>query len=71
MYEENGEGEGGFYENGGYEEEKGKEKNIWLGRLKKKEDVIFKNRGGSLMDMGDDVALVEFDWKSNAIGFDV
>ncbi|WP_144505094.1 hypothetical protein, partial [Bacillus pumilus] len=33
--------------------------------------MIFKNGGGRLIDMGDDVGLVEFEWKRNGIGVDV
>ncbi|KEP28186.1 3-hydroxyacyl-CoA dehydrogenase/enoyl-CoA hydratase family protein [Bacillus zhangzhouensis] len=71
FYQENAEGERAFYQNGAYEQEKGNEKNISLARLKKKQGVIFKNTGASLMDIGDDVALLEFHSKSNAIGLDV
>lgn len=71
FYQENAEGDRAFYQNGAYEQEKGNDKNISLARLKKKHDVIFKNTGASLIDIGDDVALLEFHSKSNAIGLDV
>ncbi|WP_075864543.1 3-hydroxyacyl-CoA dehydrogenase/enoyl-CoA hydratase family protein [Carboxydothermus islandicus] len=39
--------------------------------LKAQNKVIFENQGASLIDIGDDVALLEFHSKSNSIGDDV
>lgn len=46
-------------------------KNIHLASIKETKGVIKKNSGASLIDLGDDVALLEFHSKSNAIGFDI
>ncbi len=46
-------------------------KNIHLSAVKETKGVIKKNSGASLIDLGDDVALLEFHSKSNAIGFDI
>lgn len=44
---------------------------ITLKDLKKADKVIFKNSGASLIDIGDDVALLEFHSPNNSIGLDV
>ncbi|SDP92564.1 3-hydroxyacyl-CoA dehydrogenase [Litchfieldia salsa] len=46
-------------------------KNIHIKRLKEEKGVIKKNSGASLIDLGDDVALLEFHSQSNAIGLDI
>ena len=47
------------------------EKEIDLKRYKKKHGVIKSNAGASLIDFGDEVLLLEFHSKSNAIGLDI
>ncbi|WP_066399524.1 3-hydroxyacyl-CoA dehydrogenase NAD-binding domain-containing protein [Cytobacillus eiseniae] len=60
-----------FYHNGEYKLIEENPKVINLKRLKKKNGVIKKNSGASLLDLGDGVALLEFHSKSNAIGLDI
>lgn len=59
-----------FYHNGSYEPLQENPKNIHLKSLKDQDRVISKNAGASLIDLGDDVALLEFHSKSNALGLD-
>ncbi|AQQ52678.1 3-hydroxyacyl-CoA dehydrogenase/enoyl-CoA hydratase family protein [Planococcus lenghuensis] len=47
------------------------EKAINLKRYKKKHGVIKSNAGASLIDLGDEIALLEFHSQSNAIGPDI
>src|SRR5699024_11733947 len=47
------------------------EKEINIRRLKETNDVIMKNSGASLVDIGDGVALLEFTSPNNSIGLDV
>ncbi|WP_156450452.1 3-hydroxyacyl-CoA dehydrogenase/enoyl-CoA hydratase family protein [Sporosarcina sp. HYO08] len=47
------------------------EKVIDLKQYKKKQGVIKKNTGASLIDLGDGIALLEFHSQSNAIGLDI
>jgi 3-hydroxyacyl-CoA dehydrogenase len=42
-----------------------------LKTLKETKGVIKKNSGASLIDLGDDVALLEFQSPNNAIGLDI
>ncbi|MGE6630009.1 3-hydroxyacyl-CoA dehydrogenase NAD-binding domain-containing protein [Bacillus sp. NPDC077027] len=71
FYQENDDGERAFYQNGQYVRMNVNQKNISIASLKKRNGVIFKNSGASLVDAGDDIALLEFHSKSNAIGLDV
>ncbi|TFB24288.1 3-hydroxyacyl-CoA dehydrogenase [Filobacillus milosensis] len=59
-----------FYQDGEYVEKKVNPKEINLKLLKDVKGVIKKNAGASLIDLGDDVALLEFHSQSNAIGLD-
>lgn len=63
-------GQPSFYHNGSYQAIEENPKDIHLSRLKAQDRVIKKNKGASLIDLGDDVALLEFHSKSNAIGLD-
>ncbi|WP_404404643.1 3-hydroxyacyl-CoA dehydrogenase/enoyl-CoA hydratase family protein [Jeotgalibacillus malaysiensis] len=60
-----------FYHNGSYHPVEENEKVINLKRLKKRNGVIKKNSGASLIDLGDGVALLEFTSPNNAIGMDI
>ncbi|MDQ0352794.1 3-hydroxyacyl-CoA dehydrogenase [Alkalibacillus filiformis] len=60
-----------FYHNGEYVEKKVNEKEINLKLHKDANGVIKKNSGASLIDIGDDVALLEFTSPNNSIGLDV
>lgn len=60
-----------FYKNGSYHPMEENPKIISIRRLKEKNDVIKKNSGASLVDLGDDVALLEFTSPNNAIGLDI
>ncbi|MFC0559396.1 3-hydroxyacyl-CoA dehydrogenase/enoyl-CoA hydratase family protein [Halalkalibacter alkalisediminis] len=59
-----------FYHAGGYAPKLVNEKIVHLKSLKP-DHVVFKNSGASLMDVGDDVALLEFHSPNNSIGADV
>ncbi|MBX9974230.1 3-hydroxyacyl-CoA dehydrogenase/enoyl-CoA hydratase family protein [Cytobacillus firmus] len=65
------EGKQYFYHNGEYKLIEENPKAINLKQLKKQKGVIKKNTGASLIDLGDDVALLEFHSQSNAIGLDI
>ncbi|RBP91329.1 3-hydroxyacyl-CoA dehydrogenase [Cytobacillus firmus] len=65
------EGKQYFYHNGEYRLIEENPKAINLKHLKKQKGVIKKNTGASLIDLGDDVALLEFHSQSNAIGLDI
>lgn len=60
-----------FYSKGEYRQIKQNPKVIHLKTHKEVHGVIKKNSGASLIDLGDDVALLEFHSKSNAIGLDI
>ncbi|RFB15046.1 3-hydroxyacyl-CoA dehydrogenase/enoyl-CoA hydratase family protein [Bacillus sp. HNG] len=60
-----------YYQNGEYKAIKVNPKNIHIKTLKETNGVIKKNSGASLIDLGDDVALLEFTSPNNAIGFDI
>lgn len=60
-----------FYHQGEYKLVQENPKVINLKRLKQKNGVIKKNIGASLIDIGDDIALLEFHSQSNAIGLDI
>lgn len=59
-----------FYNGGEYQLIKENPKVMNLKRIKKKQGVIKKNSGASLIDVGDGVALLEFHSPNNAIGPD-
>lgn len=60
-----------FYHNGEYYPIKQNKKVVHLQSLKDEKGVVKKNSGASLIDLGDDVALLEFHSPNNAIGFDI
>ncbi|XJZ26841.1 3-hydroxyacyl-CoA dehydrogenase NAD-binding domain-containing protein [Bacillota bacterium Lsc_1132] len=60
-----------YYNHGEYSPVKVNPKVISIDQLKKKNGVIKKNSGASLIDMGDGVALLEFHSPNNAIGLDI
>jgi 3-hydroxyacyl-CoA dehydrogenase len=60
-----------YYDNGEYKAIEVNPKVIDLKSLKRKNGVIKKNSGASLIDMGDGVALLEFHSPNNAIGLDI
>nr|WP_077619271.1 3-hydroxyacyl-CoA dehydrogenase/enoyl-CoA hydratase family protein [Bacillus sinesaloumensis] len=60
-----------YYDKGEYKTVKVNPKNINIKTLKETNGVIKKNSGASLIDLGDDVALLEFTSPNNAIGFDI
>ncbi|QAV25854.1 3-hydroxyacyl-CoA dehydrogenase [Neobacillus thermocopriae] len=60
-----------YYDRGQYKPVEENEKVIHIQRLKEQKGVIKKNSGASLIDLGDDVALLEFHSPNNAIGFDI
>ncbi|MDL4839922.1 3-hydroxyacyl-CoA dehydrogenase/enoyl-CoA hydratase family protein [Aquibacillus rhizosphaerae] len=60
-----------FYEQGGYKQQAFNKKEINLKLTKEKHGVIMKNTGASLIDVGDGIACLEFQSKSNAIGMDI
>src|SRR5699024_12846815 len=60
-----------FYDQGAYKQQNFNKKEINLKRLKDVNGVIKKNKGESLIDLGDGVAGLEFHSQSNAIGLDI
>lgn len=61
-----------YYYNGeSYQPKEANEKEINLIRIKKEKGVIKKNSGASLIDLGDDIACLEFHSPNNAIGPDI
>jgi 3-hydroxyacyl-CoA dehydrogenase len=60
-----------FYQNGEFKPVEYNPKVIDLKKLKKQKGVIKKNSGASLIDLGDEVALLEFHSPNNAIGLDI
>lgn len=60
-----------YYDNGTYQEKSVNEKEIHLKTLKNERNVVLKNAGASLIDIGDDVLCLEFHSPNNAIGLDV
>ncbi|MDY0395988.1 3-hydroxyacyl-CoA dehydrogenase NAD-binding domain-containing protein [Virgibacillus halophilus] len=60
-----------YYNGSSYRQQQFNHKEINLKRLKDQKGVLKKNPGASLIDIGDDVALLEFHSKSNAIGLDM
>jgi len=60
-----------YYHNGEYSKAKINPKVINLKSLKANDKVIMKNTGASLIDLGDDIACLEFTSPNNSIGLDV
>ncbi len=60
-----------YFDNGEYKEQQWNHKEIHIKRLKQTNEVIKKNTGASLIDMGDGALLLEFHSRSNAIGLDI
>ncbi|WP_138418493.1 3-hydroxyacyl-CoA dehydrogenase/enoyl-CoA hydratase family protein [Aquibacillus sediminis] len=60
-----------FYNDGDYQTLKVNKKEIKLALRKQQNHVIKKNTGASLIDLGDGIACLEFQSKSNAIGMDI
>jgi 3-hydroxyacyl-CoA dehydrogenase len=60
-----------YYDRGEYKPIQENPKVIHIKRLKEEKDVIKKNSGASFIDLGDDVALLEFHSPNNAIGTDI
>jgi 3-hydroxyacyl-CoA dehydrogenase len=60
-----------FYEHGEYRLIEENPKILNLTTIKKQRDVIKKNSGASLIDIGDDVALLEFHSLNHSIGPDI
>jgi 3-hydroxyacyl-CoA dehydrogenase len=64
-------GEALYYDNGGYRRLEENPKILHLAQIKKQKGIIKKNNGASLIDIGDGVALLEFQSPNNAIGLDI
>src|SRR5699024_8077952 len=60
-----------YYDEGEYKQVEFNEKEFNIKRTKEERDVIMKNSGASLVDMGDGVALLEFTSPNKSIGLDV
>jgi len=60
-----------YYHQGEYKAVRENKKTIHLKLWKEEHGVIKKNAGASLIDLGDDVALLEFHSPNNAIGMDI
>ncbi|AST93176.1 3-hydroxyacyl-CoA dehydrogenase [Sutcliffiella cohnii] len=60
-----------FYHNGEYKAKEVNKKVIHLKTISETKGVIKKNSGANLIDIGDDVALLEFRSPNNAIGLDI
>ena len=60
-----------YYDRGEYKPIEENPKAIYIKRIKEQKGVIKKNSGASLIDLGDDVALLEFHSPNNAIGTDI
>ncbi|MFC7064032.1 3-hydroxyacyl-CoA dehydrogenase/enoyl-CoA hydratase family protein [Halobacillus seohaensis] len=60
-----------YYDKASYEPQTFNPKSINLKRLKQSNEVLKKNAGASLIDLGDGVAGLEFHSQSNAIGMDI
>ncbi|WP_147804317.1 3-hydroxyacyl-CoA dehydrogenase/enoyl-CoA hydratase family protein [Alkalicoccus halolimnae] len=65
------EGYARYYHKGQYTEADINEKVINLKSFKNDSNVIMKNTGASLIDIGDDIAVLEFTSPNNSIGLDV
>lgn len=60
-----------YYHNGEFRLVERNKKAVHIQSLKEAKGVIKKNSGASLVDLGDDVALLEFHSPNNAIGLDI
>src|SRR5699024_12328832 len=60
-----------YYDTGEYKEIDFNTKEIHIKRIKDSGNVIKKNTGASLIDVGDGVSLLEFTSPTNSIGLDV
>ncbi|MFB4166197.1 3-hydroxyacyl-CoA dehydrogenase/enoyl-CoA hydratase family protein [Alteribacillus sp. JSM 102045] len=60
-----------YYHNGEYQRKDINKKEINLQKMKSNNAVIRKNAGASLIDIGDDIACLEFHSPNNSIGLDV
>ncbi|PWA12024.1 3-hydroxyacyl-CoA dehydrogenase [Pueribacillus theae] len=60
-----------YYDNGSYKKAEENPKTINLVKLKEQNNVIKKNSGASLIDLGDGVLNLEFHSQNNAIGLDI
>ena len=60
-----------YYHNGKYVSADTNPKEINMNTLKENDRVILKNNGASLIDAGDDIAVLEFTSPNNSIGLDV
>ena len=60
-----------YYDNGEYSRLEENPKILQLAKIKKQKGIIKKNNGASLIDIGDGVALLEFQSPNNAIGLDI
>lgn len=69
--EQQGSGQVTYYDQRDFRRVEENPKTIHIKRLKQTKAVIKNNSGASLVDLGDDVALLEFHSPNNAIGFDI
>ncbi|WP_079526975.1 3-hydroxyacyl-CoA dehydrogenase/enoyl-CoA hydratase family protein [Halobacillus hunanensis] len=60
-----------YYDQDSYQQQYFNAKHINLKRLKETKEVIKKNAGASLIDLGDEVLGLEFHSQSNSIGMDI
>ncbi|MEH7309567.1 3-hydroxyacyl-CoA dehydrogenase/enoyl-CoA hydratase family protein [Priestia megaterium] len=65
------EGQTLYYEDDEYKAVKENKKVIHLSSLRSQNNVILENSGASLIDLGDDVACLQFTSPNNAIGLDI
>ncbi|MEI2439743.1 3-hydroxyacyl-CoA dehydrogenase/enoyl-CoA hydratase family protein [Priestia megaterium] len=65
------EGQTLYYEDEEYKAVKENKKVIHLSSLRSQNNVILENSGASLIDLGDDVACLQFTSPNNAIGLDI
>lgn len=65
------EGQTLYYEEDEYKAVKENKKVIHLSSLRSQNNVILENSGASLIDLGDDVACLQFTSPNNAIGLDI
>jgi len=71
FYEQSSEGSKAFHLGGRFQQVEEHPKTIDLARLKEQGKVIKANKGASLIDIGDDVACLEFHSPKNAIAADI
>jgi 3-hydroxyacyl-CoA dehydrogenase len=65
------EGHARYYQEGSYKDAAINKKVIHLKTTKTDSSVVMKNAGASLIDIGDDIAVLEFTSPNNSIGLDV